>query len=313
MIVPAYNTSQYIAEALDSVLGQTYQDYEIIVINDGSPDTPQLEEALKPYGDAVRYMKKENGGAASARNAGIRLARGEFVVMLDSDDIWLPEYLARQMAAITASPEIAVSYTNAMLFGDSPLAGKDFMSIFPSDGEVTFRSMIEEKVHVVGTSMARRDAIIEAGLYDETLPTSEDFDLWLRIAHRGWRIVYTKDPLFRYRRRAGCLSDDQVGFWSSFQRAMEKIDRTMDLSPGERALVEDRLRYIRAMLNLYEGKQAFFEGKIQTAISSLSDANTYMKSSKISLALGILRVAPRLALGIYEARDRFIYKKDTKA
>ncbi len=312
IIIPAYNTAKYIGEALDSVFAQTFTDYEVIVVNDGSPDTPELEAALRPYGQQLQYLKKSNGGAASARNAGIRLARGEFVVMLDSDDIWLPEYLQRQMAAITASPDIAVSYTNAMLFGDSPLAGQDFMSIFPSEGEVTFKSMIEEKVHVVGTSMARRKVIIDAGYYDETLPTSEDFDLWLRIAHKGWRIVYTKDPLFRYRRRAGCLSDDQIGFWSNFERVMERVERTIDLSPDEQEVVTDRLRYIRAMLDLSHGKRAFFAGDAKTAIESLTNANAYMKSPKLSVAVGILRVAPRLALGIYEARDRFIFKKDTK-
>ena len=313
IIIPAYNTAKYIAETLESVFAQTYQDFEIIVVNDGSPDTAELEEVLRPYLDRIQYLKKPNGGAASARNAGVRHARTEFVVMLDSDDIWLSTYLERQMAAITAAPDIAVSYTNAMIFGDSPLAGQDFMSIFPSEGEVNFKSMIEETVHVVGTSMARRQVILDAGGYDETLPTSEDFDLWLRIAHKGWRIVYTKDPLFRYRRREGCLSDDQIGFWTHFQRVMEKIERTMNLTPDEQRIVQDRLTYIRAHRSLHEGKRAFFAGDTKTAISSLTRANNYMRSPKLSLTLGMLRVAPWLMLGLYEVRDRFIYRKDTKA
>jgi glycosyltransferase involved in cell wall biosynthesis len=313
VIIPAYNTSQYIGEALDSVFAQSFSDYEVIVINDGSPDTPELERVLEPYQQRIRYLKKENGGLASARNAGLRVSRGEIIVMLDSDDYWLPDYLEKQVASLTSAPDVAVSYTNAMLFGDSPLAGKDFMTLFPSEGDVTFASMLEEKVHVMGTCMVKREVIFDMGLYDETLRASEDFDLWLRVAHKGWKIVYLREPLFMYRRRAGCLSEDQAFFWKNVGKVFDKIERTMELTPRERGVFEERRRFMRARLALYEGKQAFFSGDTQTAISSLTEANNYIKSPKLSVAVGVLRVAPRLALGLYEARDRFIYKKDTKA
>ncbi len=313
VIIPAYNTSQYIREALDSVFAQTFKDYEIIVINDGSPDTERLEQILCDYQDRIVYLKKENGGVASARNAGIRLARGKYLAMLDSDDIWLPEYLEKQVSSFAAGSDIAASYTNAMIFGDSSLAGKDFMSIFPSEGEVTFRTMIEEKVHVVGTSMALRQVVIDAGMYDETLPTSEDFDLWLRIAHQGWRIVYNKQPLFRYRRRGGCLSDDQISFWSSFLRVMEKIERTMPLTQKEREIVEARCNYIKAMLSLYVGKQSFFAGETAKAIENLTFANEYFRTLKLSIVLWMLRLAPGLMLNLYQARDRLMFRKDTRS
>lgn len=312
VIIPAYNTSQYIAEALDSVFAQTFSDFEVIVINDGSPDTEALERALLPFRDKIQYLWQENSGVAAARNAGIRIARGQYLAMLDSDDIWLPQYLEKQLAAITSSPDIAVSYTNARYFGDSPLSGKDFMSYFPSEGEVTFQSMIEEKVHVVGTSMALREAVVEVGLYDETLATSEDFDLWLRVAHAGWRIVYTREELFLYRRRGGCLSEDQIGFWASFLRAMEKIERSMPLTPYQREIVEDRCSFIRANLALYTGKQAFFDGDAEKAIELLASANAYFKSAKLSIALRLLRLAPKLMLGLYDARDRFLFGRNTR-
>ncbi len=311
VIIPTYNTSQYIREALDSVFAQTFKDYEIIVINDGSPDTEILEQILCDYQGRIVYFKKENGGVASARNAGISLARGKYLAMLDSDDIWLPEYLEKQVSSLAAGLDIAASYTNAMIFGDSPLAGKDFMSIFPSEGEVTFRTMIEEKVHVVGTSMALREVVIDAGMYDETLPTSEDFDLWLRIAHQGWRIVYNKQPLFRYRRRGGCLSDDQISFWSSFLRVMEKIERTMPLTQKEREIVEARCSYIKAMLSLYVGKQSFFAGETAKAIENLTFASEYFRTLKLSIVVWMLRHAPGLMLNLYQARDRLMFRKDT--
>lgn len=313
VIIPAYNTSQYIAETLDSVYAQTFTDFEVVVVNDGSRDTELLEKILQPYikNMGLRYFKKENGGASSARNFGVRAARGQYMAMLDSDDIWLPNYLEHQVSTLDSDPRIAACYTNATIFGDSPLSGKDFMSIFGSEGEVTFQSMIEEKVHVVGTSTARKDVMLDAGLYDESLPTSEDFDLWIRIAHKGWRIVYTKKQLFRYRRRAGCLSNDQIGFWSTFLRVMENIQRRLSLSPADAMLIDSRLTYIRANLNLYEGKQAFFSADIPRAISLLTQANDFFHSTKLAIVIRLLQFAPNLLLSLYEFRDRFYFRKNT--
>src|SRR4051794_21327340 len=94
VIVPCYNTADVVAETIDSVLAQTYRDYEVIVVNDGSPDSGELNPILARYGDRLRCFRKENGGLASARNRGIREARGELIALLDSDDIWTPDYLA---------------------------------------------------------------------------------------------------------------------------------------------------------------------------------------------------------------------------
>src|SRR5215467_1463918 len=103
VIIPAYNTARYIGEALDSVFGQTYRDFEVIVINDGSPDTEALEAVLRPYLDRIVYLKQENRGPAAARNLGIHQARGEYIAFLDSDDCWVEEYLARQMSMFDAT------------------------------------------------------------------------------------------------------------------------------------------------------------------------------------------------------------------
>src|SRR4051794_10243350 len=100
VIIPAYNSAAYIAEAVDSVLRQTFDDYEIVVVNDGSSDTDQLERVLREYdrcADRLIYLKQENRGPGGARNAGIRRARGRFVALLDSDAVWLPDFLAEQI------------------------------------------------------------------------------------------------------------------------------------------------------------------------------------------------------------------------
>src|SRR5580704_11335265 len=97
VIVPAYNTAEFIAETLDSVFQQTFTNSEVIVVNDGSPDTEKLEAVLEPFRHRIVYLKQENRGLSGARNTAIRKARGEFLAFLDSDDMWLPKYLETQV------------------------------------------------------------------------------------------------------------------------------------------------------------------------------------------------------------------------
>ncbi len=116
VIIPSYNTARFITETLDSVFAQTFTDYEVIVVNDGSPDTPQLEIVLKPYFDRIVYLKQENRGLAGARNTGIRRARGAFLAFLDSDDMWLPEFLAEQVQIFHKNPAVDLVYSDTFQF-----------------------------------------------------------------------------------------------------------------------------------------------------------------------------------------------------
>ena len=122
--MPAYNTAALIGEALDSVLAQTYTNFETIVINDGSPDTAQLEEALRPYRSRIVYIVQENRRAAGARNTGIKNARGKYLAFLDSDDCWLPENLATQMKFFEQDPSLDMVYADAAFAGRA-VAGQD--------------------------------------------------------------------------------------------------------------------------------------------------------------------------------------------
>ena len=145
VIIPAYGVTAYIAEALDSVLAQTYTDFEIILVNDGCPDTAALEAVLRPYLDRIVYVKKENGGVSSARNAGIRVARAPLIALLDGDDAWTPDYLAVQTSFLREHPQTDIVYSNGVVFGDSRLAGCLAMDLSPSHGEVNFESLLSWK------------------------------------------------------------------------------------------------------------------------------------------------------------------------
>ncbi len=141
VIMPAYNTARLIAASLDSVLQQSFQDFEVLVVNDGSPDAAALEEVLAPYLERIVYIKQENKRAAGARNTAIRQARGEFLAFLDSDDTWLPDHLGSQMKLFTEDPTLGLVYSNCFAFAD-PTQTDEFMDRCPSHGPATFDALI---------------------------------------------------------------------------------------------------------------------------------------------------------------------------
>lgn len=312
VIIPCYNTSQYIAETLESLFAQTYTDYEVILINDGSADTPELERVLEPYRERLIYIKQENRGSSSARNAGLRVARGRLVALLDSDDLWDPEYLAVHVAALDGDPTFDVIFPNAMLFGDSPLAGKTFMEVCPVEGEITFESLITQQSYVWVGVTARRETLLRAGMFDESLGSAEDLDLWLRILHQGGRITYHRRVLGYYRQRRGSHTSKPIWLLNNWLVLLDKVERTMKLSPAEREATEQKRAEMYALLRLSEGKKAFFLGDKRGAIEGLSEANLFLKSRKISLAVIAMRFAPRLLMYAYNMRDRFVFRTDTK-
>ena len=313
VIVPAYNVADYIGEALDSVLSQTFKDYEIIVINDGSPDTKELERVLAPYMSHILYLKQENRGVSAARNAGITAARGSLVAFLDGDDTWRPNYLEVQVARIQADPTIDVLYPNVLMFGGgSSDNGEEFMTICPSHGEVTFERLMLQECNVSNCSIARRDTIIRAGLFDESLRSVEDFDLWLRVIKQGGRIVYHRDVLANYRRRPGSLTADPIWLTEHILQVLKKIKQTMDLTPAELATLDTQVRHFHAVLRLQEGKRAFFSGDTAGAISGLTEANRFFRNRKFAVTVMMLRVAPRLLLRAYDLRDRLYFRMITK-
>jgi glycosyltransferase involved in cell wall biosynthesis len=312
VIVPAYNVSEFIVDALNSVLAQTFTDYEVIVINDGSPDTEALERALAPFMSRIVYLKQENRGVSAARNTGIKAARGPLVAFLDGDDTWLPNYLEVQVARIQADPTVDVLYPNVLLFGGPSETGEEFMTICPSNGEVTFERLLLQECNVSNCSIARRETLVRAGLFDESLRSVEDFDLWLRVIKQGGCIKYHRDVLARYRRRPGSLTADPIWLSKHILQVLQKVKETMALTPAELALVDSQYQHFHALLRLQEGKRAFFSGDTAGAIDGLKEANQFFRNRKTTFTLVMLRVAPRLLLRAYDLRDRLYFRMITK-
>jgi hypothetical protein len=310
VVIPAYNAAAHIRETLDSVFAQTFTPCEVIVVNDGSPDTVELERALEPYAGRVVYVRQENRGPSGARNAAITRARGEFVALLDSDDLWLPSYLTEQMKLLRDDPSLDLIYADAELFGDSPLAGRTFMQTAPSRGAVTFESLARwECTIITSCTVARRQALVEAGLFDEEFIRSEDFHLWLRLAHRGARLAYQRKVLARHRLHGTSLASDRQRMVESQIEVLRKIAGTLTLSREERRLIETQIASCRAHLTLEEGVRQFVAGQYAQAAEAIARANEFFRSRRLRAALLGLRASPRLLHRIYLMRHRTSTRK----
>ena len=295
VIVPAYNTARFISETLQSVFAQTFRDYELIIINDGSPDTEDLKRVIGPYRHRIVYIEQENRGIAGARNTGIRAARGEYVAFLDSDDCWLPKLLEDQLSLLRQEPPADLVYADAAVFGERVAGTPTCMERCPSEGPVTLESLLAERCQVItSTVVARRQAVIDAGLFDESFHEAEDFELWLRLAHCGGSIRYQYKVLARYRIRPGSLSSSDENMSLSLIEVLENFEKTFDLASGTRAVLRQRLERERAFLALTRGKEYLYKGEFAQASHSLEKANAFFRSAKLRATLLGLRIAPRL-------------------
>lgn len=302
VVIPAYKIAPFIAETLESVFAQTFKDYEVVVVNDGSPDTEEFERALAPYAARVRYFRQENRGAGAARNRGLLEARGEFVAFLDGDDLWLPTYLEEQMKFIREGGHDLV-YTDALLFGDSPNAGQTYMQTSPSEGPVNFLSLIRNDCNVITSGVvARRQPVLDAGLFDETLRNAQDFELWARLARRGARMAYQRKVLVRYRCHEGSLSGDALNRLGREWRVTKQIADTYDLTPEERAQVEAMMERQQAALALETGRMQLLEGKFEEARASFEKGVRVLPNWKVRAALVLMRVAPGLLARVVRMR-----------
>jgi glycosyltransferase involved in cell wall biosynthesis len=295
VIIPAFDAAEYIAETLDSVVAQTVSRHEIILVNDGSRDAPRLEASIAQWRDRVTYIRQDNRGAAAARNAALRVSRGTWVAFLDADDVWGPSYLEEQLAFLSAHPTVDLTYADALLIGDSPGAGRTFMQLAPSRGEVTVDGLLALRCHVITSAVvARRQSLLAVGLFDETLRRGHDFDLWVRLAHRGARLSYQRKVLISHRIRPDSLTGDDV---SGCERSLETlchIANTIDLTEVERASVTDSIARMTTRLHVERGKRYLDAGDIAGAIDAIERANQLDWRLKRSLILMAIRVWPSL-------------------
>lgn len=293
VIMPAYNSEAYITVGVEAVVSQTLTDWELIVVDDGSEDPQALDAVLAPYGERIRLIRQLNAGVAAARNAGLRAARGRYVAFLDSDDGWEPDFLATQIGILEGDPSITLVYCDATMFGDPQAEGRRAMEFSPSRGEADLLGLVSLRCTVLTSAIAaRRDALLAVGGFDERLVVSEDFDLWLRLLLRGYRITYHTRPLARRHLHPGSLSSDTVRMDRAGITILKKHAEAFGAVPGVQSLALASIRTLEGSIALSQAREALRDGDTDTARLELRQASRLLGGAKLRILCALLSVAP---------------------
>ena len=229
VIIPTYNRGWIVRDAIDSVLGQTYADFELIVVDDGSSDrTPPILDA---YGDRLRVIRQANQGVSAARNRGIGESSGPLIALLDSDDIWLPKKLAVQVDFFKRNPAALICQTEEIWIRNGLRVNPGKRHRKPSG--MIFERSLELCLVSPSAVMVRRELFEKVGQFDESLPACEDYDLWLRVGCR-FPVHLIDKPLTI--KRGG--HEDQLSRQSSLDRyrirSLVKLIESARLTPIQR-------------------------------------------------------------------------------
>jgi glycosyltransferase involved in cell wall biosynthesis len=269
VIIPAYKAGRTITAALQSVFAQTYRDYEVIVIDDGSTDDTALRVA--EWGDRVVYVHQPNGGPGSARNEGFRHSHGRFIAFLDADDVWLPRKLERQVAYFARFPETGLLHSAALVSRAPTHTVLETLDSAPLDasGDApsnVFCDLFHGSLEInTLTVMTRRDVLTEIGGFDERRELHvEDWDLWLRIAAR-YPVGYLENPLAVHR-PGGSMSSEVEKTYRGQQMVIEQSAALCQVACPQHAAGADaciRRREHRLYSEL--GYERFWAGRLGDA------------------------------------------------
>ena len=231
VIIPAYNQSRYLGQAIRSVLAQTYASFEIIVVDDGSTD--DTRQVATGFADArVRYVHQLNRGLSAARNTGIRHARGELLTFLDSDDLFLEHKLATLVGALEKNPALGLVAGGAILIDEhGELVGEVFDEGLPAN---LSDLLLGNPLHV-GSVLLRREWQERVGFFDETLRSYEDWDMWLRLARLGCPMGSVPRPVSFYRFHRDQMTRIGSQMTTATFAVLEKTYNDPDLPDGWRA------------------------------------------------------------------------------
>jgi glycosyltransferase involved in cell wall biosynthesis len=294
VIIPAYNAARTILETINSVQQQTFSDFEIIVINDGSTDS--LVTQLNTINDPrLKVFSYENGGLSVARNRGITHATGEFIAFLDADDLWTPDKLELQLAALQSNPKAGVAYSWTYFMDEQGQS-------FHADQPITFEGNVHADLLVSNflahgsNPLIRRTAIDSVGEFNPTVAGAADWDYWLRLAEK-WEFVAVPKAQIFYRQSSGSMSS-KVEFMERCQ--LDVLEQAFERAPAELQHLKKQslakiYQYssqlcITRVLNAEGVRQAW--QKLQMAIQLYPPIVFQQKTQKLLFKLFLLGVLP---------------------
>jgi len=267
VIIHTYNNEKFIGETIESVLNQTYKDYEIIVVDDGSVDGTR--DALLPYMQKIRYHYKENGGIASAKNAGIRLSKAEFIAFLDHDDLWVPDKLKLQMECFNENPHAGLVYAKYTSFRDD----KELRTK-PEKGYSgwIFKELLAKSFIQTSTVMVKRECLDTVGPYDETFVLGDEYDMFLRISKK-FQCGFVDKGLTRYRVHDTNASKNDFLFDKENLGVYKKIyNNFTDLYGEEKKILRKRI----ASYSIKVAEGLYSQGKLEESKKYQKEAYNYL-------------------------------------
>ena len=234
VIIPTYNRDNYLYSAVKSVLNQTFEDFEIIVVDDASTDN--TKQIIDKFDDKrIRYIRhKENKGGSAARNTGIKLSKGKFIAFLDDDDLWMPSKLEKQLDHINKNLEIDAVYTGAWRINKS---GKIIRCNFPSlRGNIFPDILMKNCVGSCSMVLVRKECFNRIGLFDENLSAGQDWDMWIRLA-KHYQFDYVNEPLVLYRVHEKRISTNPYAHMQATKLLFKKFSTDLNTSVNHRKIL----------------------------------------------------------------------------
>jgi glycosyltransferase involved in cell wall biosynthesis len=317
IVIPAFNAASVIAQTLESVRSQTFEDFEAIIVDDGSTDkTAAVVRRFCGADPRFHLVSQLHAGVSAARNAAMERTRGEFIAFLDADDIWFPKKLARQIEMFREDPQANFVYTNFFRWD-----GANSFSAWYNDDQPLPEGDVSRKLILnvsyacpasMSTAMVRREAFDRIGFFDLEFAIGEDWDMWLRMAEQGLWVRGIREPLACYRRWSGNATNQKLKIVEANVRVLEKNLRATR-RPELRPLYQRSLAHALAKLELVRASE-FLESRPQAVPGAIWRAWRFCPRELILLKWFILVSWPKFLGGRATERivHRILKKKDKK-
>jgi glycosyltransferase involved in cell wall biosynthesis len=302
IIMPAYNVEPFIGPAIDSVRLQTFTDFELVVVDDGSTDgSVEVVERHASSDRRIRLVRQENRGISAARNVALRHSRGDYIAILDSDDAWTPSFLASQIAILERRPDIDIVSGNGWFLG-GPLDGRMAGPSPDSRPDPDLPNLLKDETAVFIMSVFRRRVYEAIGGFDETFRSNEDYDFWIRAAVAGFRFTRNDEPAGYYRRRDNSLSADELRMLTGILRVYAKTRPALAEHPAELAILDAQVERFETEQLAAEARHAL-ENDDRAAVQQYVVALHRRRGGAVlGLASVVARCAPGLLSLAYQAR-----------
>lgn len=288
VIIPAYNAMAYLPQTIESVLQQSFTDFEVLIVNDGSSDSIE-EWATRLIDKRVKLICQPHSGVCVARNTGISEAKGEYIAFLDADDLWHSTKLEKQVNCLDSKPTVGLVYTWTGLIDES---GKAIGRVWTSDveGDVWKHIVVNDMISNGSSPMIRRACFNVVGVFDPNITSSEDRDMWTRIAAK-YPFGVVKQVLTFYRRHPGNTTNKRQ---KMIQDLRQVIEKTFESVPLE-------LLYLRGrsygVMHLSQGWNSINEGNYQEAMSYRRQA--FLHYPQLIFSDNFIRLSVAIAMTRY--------------